>query len=200
LESIRAQHNCLKSYRNVNIYPYLRVLNTEQYVDIIIQEVRKLAEGSETFSPTVNLLYRNLANQVRLRYYIIIKYNKVKNYTLIIFYSQIRYQIKYKKNTKILEKVKAVYSDYCSWYINSENCDSQNTRQKWQQLVHKYKGIGADIVSFAYFGFLYLNKMYLKIYRHNCLTVNSLVLFLIKLRAKIIDIQKYLTSTSKLTL
>lgn len=67
LESIRAQHNYLKSYRNVNIYPYLRVLNTEQYVDIIIQEVRKLAEGSETFSPTVNMLYRHLANQVRLR-------------------------------------------------------------------------------------------------------------------------------------
>ncbi|KAL4141406.1 hypothetical protein QTP88_004049 [Uroleucon formosanum] len=122
LESIRAQHNCLKSYRNVNIYPYLRVLNIEQYVDIIIQEVRKLAEGSETFSPTVNLLYRNLANQVRLRY-----------------------QIKYKKNTKILEKIKSIYSDYCLWYINSENYDSQNTRQQWQQLVYKYKGIGADI-------------------------------------------------------
>lgn len=67
LETIRAQHNCLKSYRNVNIYPYLRVLNIEQYVDIIIQEVCKLAEGSETFSPTINLLYRNLAHQVRLR-------------------------------------------------------------------------------------------------------------------------------------
>lgn len=49
--------------------------------------------------------------------------------------------------------MKAVYTDYCSWYINSENYDSQNTRQQWQQLVHKYKGIGADIVSFAYFGF-----------------------------------------------
>lgn len=71
LESIRAQHNCLKSYRSVNIYPYLRVLNTEQYVDIIIHEVRKLAEGSETFSPTVNLLYRNLANQVKLRYFVL---------------------------------------------------------------------------------------------------------------------------------
>lgn len=67
LEIIRAQHNCLKSYRNTNIYPYLRVLNSEQYVEIIIQEIRKLAEGSETFSPTVNYLYRNLANQVRLR-------------------------------------------------------------------------------------------------------------------------------------
>jgi len=67
LECIRVQHNSLKSYRNVNIYPYLRVLNTEQYVDIIIEEVRKLAEGSETFSPTVNMLYKHLANQVRLR-------------------------------------------------------------------------------------------------------------------------------------
>lgn len=69
LESIRAQHNCLKSYKNVNIYPYLRVLSTEQYVDIIIQEIRRLAEGSETFSPTINLLHKNIANQVRLRYF-----------------------------------------------------------------------------------------------------------------------------------
>ncbi|VVC37456.1 DNA-directed RNA polymerase, N-terminal,Pentatricopeptide repeat,DNA-directed RNA [Cinara cedri] len=122
LEVICAQQNCLKSYRNVNIYPYLRVLNSEQYVDIILQEVRKLAEGSETFSPTVHFLYRQLANQVRLRY-----------------------QIKYKKNTKVLEKIKTVYSDYCSWYINSEHSDSQNTRQQWQKLVHKYKSIGADI-------------------------------------------------------
>lgn len=74
MDTIRAQHNCLKSYRSVNIYPYLRALNTEQYVDIIIQEVRKLAEGSETFSPSVNLLYRNLANQVKLRYIIYTKY------------------------------------------------------------------------------------------------------------------------------
>lgn len=82
-----------------------------------------------------------------------------------MFYSQIRYQIKYKKNTKILEKMKAIYSDYCSWYINGENYDSQNTRQQWQQLVYKYKGIGADIVSFAYLRFLYINKIYLKYYK-----------------------------------
>jgi len=48
-----------------------------------------------------------------------------------------------------LEKIKAVYSDYCLWYINSENSDSQNTRQQWQQLIYKYKALGADIVSFA---------------------------------------------------
>jgi len=51
--------------------------------------------------------------------------------------------------------MKAVYNDYCLWYMNGENCDSQNTRQQWQQLVHKHKAIGADIVSFAYFKFLF---------------------------------------------
>lgn len=59
-----------------------------------------------------------------------------------------RYLIKYKKNTKILDKIKTVYNDYCLWYMNSKNCDSQNTRQHWQRLVHQYKDSGADIVSF----------------------------------------------------
>lgn len=31
----------------------------------------------------------------------------------------------------------------------SRNCDSQNTRQHWQRLVHKYKNTGADVVSFV---------------------------------------------------
>lgn len=32
------------------------------------QEIRKLAEGSETFSPTTGQLYRELGSQVRARY------------------------------------------------------------------------------------------------------------------------------------
>lgn len=62
-----------------------------------------------------------------------------------------RYQIKYKKKNKILDKIKTIYSDYCTWYMNCKNCDSQNTRQQWQQLVHKYKFLGADIVSYLIF-------------------------------------------------
>lgn len=33
---IRTQHNKMKTYRNVNIYPFLHVLSTDQYVDIIL--------------------------------------------------------------------------------------------------------------------------------------------------------------------
>lgn len=158
MKAIRAQHNYLKSYRNVNIYPYLRVLNTEQYVDIILQEVRKLAEGSETFSPTVHFLYRHLANQVLLRLFMFVQYNLrivvIHKYIYILNY---RYRIKYKKNTKVLEKIKTVYSDYCSWYMNSAHSNSQNTRQQWQRLVHKHKTIGADIVSIVFHTFLFIN-------------------------------------------
>lgn len=64
-----------------------------------------------------------------------------------------RYLIKYKKNAKVLEKMKTIYNEYCSWYTTSQNCNSQNTRQKWQQLVHKYKAMGADIVSLIFFFF-----------------------------------------------
>lgn len=53
-----------------------------------------------------------------------------------------------------------IYNDYCSWYIKSENTDSQNTRQHWQRLVHKYKTTGADIVRFEvdlfYFSLVYI--------------------------------------------
>lgn len=52
--------------------------------------------------------------------------------------------------------MKTIYNDYCSWYLNNENGDSQNTRQQWQQLVHKYKAIGADIVSFFQISFFCL--------------------------------------------
>lgn len=78
------------------------------------------------------------------------------SYLMYLIY---RYQIKYKKNTKVLEKIKTVYSDYCSWYINSKHSDSQNTRQQWQKIVHKHKSIGADIVSivFLLYTFLELN-------------------------------------------
>lgn len=47
----------------------------------------------------------------------------------------------------ILDKIKTVYGDYCSWYINDNTKNSQNTRQQWQKLVHKYKLVGSDIVS-----------------------------------------------------
>lgn len=48
-------------------YTYLKTLDTAQYADILIKEIYKLAEGSETFSPTVGQLYKELGIKVQQR-------------------------------------------------------------------------------------------------------------------------------------
>lgn len=35
--------------------------------------------------------------------------------------------------------------------MSSDDSESQNTRQQWQRLVHKYKATGADVVSLNIF-------------------------------------------------
>lgn len=51
----------------LNLYPYLRVLDLQAYADVVLQEVEKLMEGSEIFSQTLTYLYKDLGNQVKLR-------------------------------------------------------------------------------------------------------------------------------------
>ncbi|KAJ4450804.1 hypothetical protein ANN_02234 [Periplaneta americana] len=115
LRALRAQHH-FRTFRNINLYPYLKVLDAEDYTEIIIQEIRKLAEGSETFSPTTSSLYRELGNKVRARY-----------------------EIQFKKNYGILDKVEHLYDEYCDWYLEPERCSEPctNTRQRWQQLEYE---------------------------------------------------------------
>lgn len=114
LRVLRVQQH-YRIFRHINLYPFLKVLDPEDYFEIILQEIRKLAEGSETFSPTTNQLYRELGNQVRMRY-----------------------EIKFKTNSGILKKVEHLYKEYCDWYLAPENSEQiRNTRQKWQQLEHE---------------------------------------------------------------
>lgn len=118
VKALRAHHH-FRSFRHVNIFPYLKVLDPQDYVEIIMQEIRKLAEGSETYSPTTNQLYRELGSQVKSRY-----------------------EIKYKITTGILDKVEKLYEDYCDWYLDPH--DYTNTREKWQHLVYENSD-GCDV-------------------------------------------------------
>lgn len=116
LTAMTVFHNNLKAYNHLNIYPYLKVLEPHVYRDLIMQEIRKLAEGSETFSPTTGQLYRELGNKVRTRYI-----------------------LQYKKTHGVMHKTQKLYSEYCKWYMDPtlNNRRSGNARQEWQQLVHE---------------------------------------------------------------
>nr|CAD7399636.1 unnamed protein product [Timema cristinae] len=116
MNTLRSQHHSFKAFRHINLYPYLRVLDTQQYTDIVMQEIRKLAEGSETFSPTTRQLYRDLGRQV-----------------------QSRHLIRHKQSTGVLDKLKHLYEEYCDWYLDPSCSNCTNTRQRWQELIHQHQ-------------------------------------------------------------
>lgn len=43
-------------------------MDVENYIDILINEIQVLAEGSDTFSLTVNYLYKLLGQRVQAKY------------------------------------------------------------------------------------------------------------------------------------
>lgn len=67
----------------------MRCIPAKDFVKIIVEEAKKIALGSETYSPTVNLLYRDLGHKVYARYKVLRKQktgvlHKVSTYIEII--------------------------------------------------------------------------------------------------------------------
>lgn len=100
---------------NQNLLPYLRTLEVEQYADILIKEIRRLTEGSETFSPYLTQLYRNLGEKVEMRFH-----------------------IEQKMKLGVLQKTGDVYGKYCDVLAACNSSD--NSRQSWQRIVYHSKG------------------------------------------------------------
>lgn len=110
LNTLRSQTHA-KGNRSISLYPYLRTMEAEKYVDILMVEIRTLAEGSETFSLTVNQLYKQLGQKV-----------------------QSRYHMERKQRNGILDKTNDIYASYCS--ALGGYATSDNPRQCWQRLVY----------------------------------------------------------------
>ncbi|XP_026844287.1 DNA-directed RNA polymerase, mitochondrial [Drosophila persimilis] len=119
LNTLRAQVR-FKPHGYMNYYTYLKSLDTAHFADILIKELYKLGEGSETFSPTVGQLYKELGEKV-----------------------QQRYQIEQKKHNGTLEKVGEIYSSYCDLWDSGNTQD--NARQAWQRLVHEQRESGPSM-------------------------------------------------------
>ncbi|KAJ8951598.1 hypothetical protein NQ318_020475 [Aromia moschata] len=124
LTALIAQKNVL------NLEPYMRCIPVQDYVAIIIDEAKKLAQGSETYSPTVNMLYKDMGTKVYARY-----------------------KILRKQKTGVLNKIMKVHNKYCEEYAtNHSDLDvlpsedvKINTRQRWQWLEHSTHSKGATL-------------------------------------------------------
>ncbi|KAK0087015.1 hypothetical protein PV325_001969 [Microctonus aethiopoides] len=91
------------------LYPCLCALDTEQYINAILREVRKLANGSETFSPSFTTLCRKLGKYINDKYEMLV--NTRNGY---------------------VERTEQIYFKYGDWYLNRK--DTMNSRIIWQRI------------------------------------------------------------------
>lgn len=114
----------------LNMEPYLRCIPVKDFVSIIVEEAKKMSQGSETYSPTVTMLYRELGHKVYARY-------RVLN----------------KEKTGVLNKILQIHSLYCQQYsalhpeldVIPSGEVKINTRQLWQNIEHKLKKTGSTL-------------------------------------------------------
>lgn len=109
-----------KSRGKQNLLPYLKALGVDDYATIILREIRYLAEGSETYTPTVARLYNNLGVKV-----------------------QLMYQMEHKKRNGLLQKIGETYGNFCE--VISAGSSSDNPRQCWQRLVYQKSNEGPSM-------------------------------------------------------
>uniref|UniRef100_A0A0C9RBI4 DNA-directed RNA polymerase n=1 Tax=Fopius arisanus TaxID=64838 RepID=A0A0C9RBI4_9HYME len=94
------------------LYPCLCVLDKEEYVKAILRETWRLADGSETFSPSFSFLCKNLGKHINDKY-----------------------EILESKNHGYLENLQKVYSRYSKWYVDRP--DGANGRTAWQRIAEQ---------------------------------------------------------------
>ncbi|XP_063699964.1 DNA-directed RNA polymerase, mitochondrial isoform X2 [Culicoides brevitarsis] len=109
--------------RHMNLFPYLKTLDVAQFTEILMREVHRLSEGSESFSAPLVTLYHNLGKKI-----------------------QTLYQVEQKKRNGVLNKMRDTYENYCE--ILADGQSSDNPRQLWQRIVHqsRHEGPSLDIV------------------------------------------------------
>ncbi|XP_014662788.1 PREDICTED: DNA-directed RNA polymerase, mitochondrial-like [Priapulus caudatus] len=104
--------NKLSNTKAVNILPFLRVLRTEEFVDVMLQEVRTLAESSETFSAAMQTLYRGMGQRVLNRY-----------------------TTRSKISSGLAAKIQKLYDEHLQYFIDPALTSSMNPREHWQKLL-----------------------------------------------------------------
>lgn len=119
MDSMRSEE-FTKARGKQNLLPYLRALDQADFVEILIREIRILAGGSDTYSPSLKRLYKDLGNKV-----------------------QLRYQMHNKEQNGILQKTGEIYGNFCE--ILSSGTSSDNPRQCWQRLVFQKSNEGPSM-------------------------------------------------------
>ncbi|XP_012275000.1 DNA-directed RNA polymerase, mitochondrial [Orussus abietinus] len=118
--NILKNRKIIMSSQMVMLYPYMCVLDKQEYIKVIVHEAKIRAQGSMSYSPTLQMLCKWLGNRIFSKY-----------------------EILYKQNNGVLTKTEEVYTRYFHWYMNK--FDTLNTRTKWQKLSHEASKCGSSL-------------------------------------------------------
>lgn len=110
----------INSMKSMNVYPYMRLLAPEEYADILLDELKSLAENCELYSSTVVQIYGDLGL-------------KVCN----------KYRMKLREENGINPKVRKLLKTYQEILCSGQCPD--NPRQLWQRIVHHSRDTGPCI-------------------------------------------------------
>ncbi|XP_054716419.1 DNA-directed RNA polymerase, mitochondrial-like [Uloborus diversus] len=151
--------NALKNIKNLekkshgmcihkpSIYPYLAVIDTDILVNLLLQEIRMLAETGEFFSPSVKILYKALGVKVMNHYFIWLN-----------------------RKNKITEKTLLIYQEYLSFLLNPELFSKYTPREYWEYLLHHHSDgptIGISDVAWPQSVLTYIGRYLYDILRYN---------------------------------
>lgn len=109
-----------QSTQKMNIYPYMRLLTPEQYTELLLDELKSLADGCDLYSPTVVQIYGSLGEKVMQKY-----------------------QMKMREQNGVNQKIRNVHKTYRE-ILCSGTCPD-NPRQLWQRIVHHTRKSGPGV-------------------------------------------------------
>ncbi|XP_023247852.1 DNA-directed RNA polymerase, mitochondrial isoform X2 [Copidosoma floridanum] len=120
LRSLKCEEKFTSRSRKILLHPYLSLSKPDDYISILMREVKKIGMGSETFSLPYNSLCQNLGAQVHKMY-----------------------EAKIKKSNGVIDKTIEVYSQYCDWFLKRD--DKLNSRTKWTLLEREANKHGVTL-------------------------------------------------------
>jgi hypothetical protein len=123
LSTLESQIVAMNRQHCINLLPYLQVLSIPEYVEIMMQEVRRLGEGSESFSLSTRAMAKQLGSNVMTRYF-----------------------VKRKVDTGELRKIEQLYDKYLNECVLEKGKQYYLPRVAWQKLIMESES-GPDIVS-----------------------------------------------------
>lgn len=105
------------STKNINIYPYMCTLTPEQFADILLDELKSIAQCCDMYSPSAVQIYGQLGQKVMHKY-----------------------QMKWHKQCGITKKIDDSHKTYRD-ILCSGRCPD-NPRQLWQRIIHHSRSTG----------------------------------------------------------